>query len=86
MKLLTTLIYKNRKFYIVETENHLYLSIEDKYVDENGKLNKQLNGITMNANKYLPECIQETKMQVDVDELVANGMEINEAILKVVLG
>lgn len=86
MKNITTLVVRNRKFYIVKNEDGLYLSIEDKYVDENGKLNTTLNGITMKANKDLEDCIKQTKDQVEVDYLVSTGMDLIKAIQLVILG
>ena len=85
MKQITTLFARDRKFYIVQNADGYYLAIEDIYVDADGKLNKQLNGITMKANKILAECLEEVRTQVEVDYLVANGMELMEAIKQVVL-
>ena len=86
MKKITTLQARDRKFYIVKNDQGYYLAIENKYIDENGKLNTNLNGLQMNASKDLNECLKRTKDQIEVDFLVSNGMDALKAIQLVVLG
>ena len=72
----------SRTFYIVKKDEY-YLAIEDKYIDENGKLNKRLNGIQMNASKDMNTTIERTRKQVEVDRLVAEcGFTLNEALVQ----
>ena len=85
MKNITTLFARNRKFYIVQNEEGFYLGIEDKYVDENGRLTKQLNGLQMKANKDLNWCIKGIKDHVEVEYLIEQGMDPMEAIETVCL-
>lgn len=40
----------------------------------------------MNARTNLEDCLEETQRNVDVDELVAGGMDRQEAIVKVIKG
>jgi len=86
MKRVTTLKTNNRTFEIVKNEDGFYLAIEDKYIDKNGCLTKKLNGLNMKADKDLNKCLQKTKDQCEIDELIANGKSVEEAIKIVILG
>lgn len=48
-KILTTLIVEDTVFYIVK-KDEWYLAIDSKYVTD-GKINTQLNGLQMHAQK-----------------------------------
>lgn len=50
----------DRTFYIIK-KDEFYLAIEDKYIDENGKINKRLNGMQMNASKDMNTTIERTR-------------------------
>lgn len=86
MKNITTLNTEGRKFYIVQNDDGFYCAIEDKFVDENGKLTQKLNGLQMNANKNVADCINQTMSKCRIDTLVKNGMDVTTAIQKVILG
>lgn len=85
MKKITTLYVREREFYIVQNADGFYLAIEDKYVDGFGCLKQALNGLQMHASKKLENCIETTKLVVEVDYLVSKGMERNEA-MRIALG
>lgn len=65
-------ICRNREFTIIKDENDWYCAIEDKHITD-GKLNKELNGFQMHADKNLDECIKMTRNQVEIDYLVNKG-------------
>ena len=77
-KVLTTLLARNRKFYIIKFKGY-YCAVEDKYLDENMCLTQTLNGLQMHAMKEMSECIKSAKMSADVDYFMSQGHEFNEA-------
>lgn len=80
---MTTIIKKvtirDRHFTIVRNSDGFYCGIEDKYIDEDGRLNKTLNGFQMRANKVLSECIKGLTDEVNMDYLVSHGHTRAEA-------
>lgn len=77
---ITKLYVRGRQFFIVRNADGFYLAVEDKYIDKNGKCKQALNGLQMHAAKDLNNCIDTTKMCVEVDYLEAQGMSRNEAM------
>ena len=74
---------RDRHFVIVNKETEsgsMYLAIEDKYIDADGKLNTALNGLQMHASKDLNMCLNTTKDAVEVDYLVSTGMTRKQAL------
>ena len=66
MRTITKLIYRDRTFLIVSNAGY-YMAIEDKYIDENGKTNKNLNGLELNVDDTLLGCKNKVKMSVEYD-------------------
>lgn len=82
-KVITTLLVRNRKFYIVFHQEH-YCAIEDRYLDKEMKLTQSLNGFQMHAEKKLQDCIISTRNAVEVAYLVdEEGYDFNDALNKV---
>lgn len=82
MKAITTYIRGNRSFKIVkEMQNgeYWYMAIEDKYIDEDGRLNTSLNGGQMNASKDMNTCIDRVTKMVDFEYFKSQGMSDAEA-------
>lgn len=67
MKHITTLQYRGRTFEIVKNHGY-YMAIEDKYIDEDGKLTIELNGIKMHANESIDQTIQSVKGMIDLSD------------------
>lgn len=74
MKRITTLYTNGRKFEIVLFEN-MYCAVEDKYIDKDGKLNTKLNGLQMHAAGTVERCVEMTKIDCEVDELITSGID-----------
>ena len=70
---------RNRHFVIVKDNNGYYEAIEDKYIDENGKLTKQLSGLEMNGSHNLNLCLQNVKNSVEMEYLESQGYTKAEA-------
>ena len=75
---------RDEKFVIVHNEEGWYLAINTKYIDADGKLNRQLNGLQMFANKELKQTVRTVLMSVEVDYLMSTGMTDTEAVLEAV--
>ena len=75
---------RDEKFVIVRDEEGWYLAINTKYIDADGKLNRQLNGLQMFANKELKQTVRTVLMSVEVDYLMSTGMTDTEAVLEAV--
>ena len=73
-----TFTWRNRTFYVttitVEGGELRYISIEDKDVDADGKLTRQLNGFQMHMASTKELCIEHTKHEVDYDYYKSLGM------------
>ena len=81
MKLINTINYREREFYILKDSNGFW-GIESKYF-ENGKLTVQMNGITGNLNKTQEQTEKSVKDHIEYEFLVENGMDKMEALMKV---
>ena len=73
-------VVRNRNFVVVQYDDGWYGAIEDKYIDANGKLTKQLNGLQVHHNENLNDCLEMTRNTVEMDYLIANGKTWGEAI------
>lgn len=73
--------YRDRNFTIVKKDNY-YCAIEDKYIDENGKMKCRLNGLQMYASEVLDETIKRVQYSVDIDYYISQGMTKAEAFCK----
>lgn len=72
---------RGRHFTIVHSREHnMYLAIEDKYINEDGRLNTKLNGLQMHAGKTMDECINYVTDMVEVEYLVSQGHTKAEAM------
>ena len=95
-KVLTTLLARDRKFYITTWEGEIsgligtqkrYVAIEDKYLDKDMKLNRTLNGLQMHAEPTIEKCIEAVRTAVEVDYRVNKlGMSIESALYEVMFG
>ena len=90
MKHIATYIESGRTFEICKAEGlgdaDGYWAIEDKDIDESGRLKRQLNGISGHHSSSVAEAIQKVSNMVRCDALVAQGMDRMEAAWKVVNG
>lgn len=71
-------VVRDRHFTIV-LDGGFYQAIEDKFIDENGRLTKTLYGHQTFANEDLNMCLNNTKNMVEIDYLVAQGHSKAEA-------
>lgn len=74
------LMYKN-ECYVIAEKDGWYVPINKRYINKQGKLTKNIYG----GHKTINEAIQCIKDQVDVKELIDNGMDETEAIVKICL-
>ena len=90
MKRITTYIEAGRAFEICkatgEGKKDGYWAFEDKYIDENGRLTKDFNGISGFFTQSMEETIGLVSNCIKVDALVEAGMDRMEAAIKVVCG
>lgn len=76
--------YKGEEFVIVKTEGR-YMAINTKDIGDNGILTKTYYG----AHNTISECIEVTMRRIDLQELIAAGMDPIEAstiVLKKMIG
>ena len=78
-KVITKLFVRDEEFHIVYHMDR-YCAINTKYLDENGCTTKVLNGLDMHARETLQECIDEVRMSVEVQHMIAQGMTVEEAL------
>ena len=78
-KVITKLFVRNEEFHIVYHMER-YCAINTKYLDENGCLTQTLNGLQLHARPTLQECIEETRMSVECQHMIDNGMTVEEAL------
>lgn len=71
-----------QSFVVVKNDEGFYLAINKKYIDADGKLTRQLNGIQMHANKNLNDCLNSTMDACKIDYYVSQGMSREEAFQK----
>ena len=62
--------YKNRKFTIVKHESGMYMAIDHKYIDEDGRLTKTVRG----GHRTIEECITSTMYLVNYEAFKALGL------------
>ena len=86
VKLITTYYEGEKAFYILRDEENHFWAIEDKYVDENGHMKQEINGITGLRSKTPAEAIQKAHERIAYQKLIAQGMDKEEAIIKVMKG
>ena len=73
---------RDRHFTVV-LDKGFYQAIEDKYIDEDGRLTQTLWGYQTFANRDLNECLKGAQNRVEVDYLVSIGYTMAEAFVKV---
>ena len=82
----TTVIKKvssrGRNFVIVRHDGH-YCAVEDKYLDENNRLTKSLNGLQMYASVNFEVCVNSLLNAVEIEYLEGTGLSKAEAFSKV---
>ena len=71
---------RGQEYIVVKDEEGYYLSINKEYLDENGCLTQELNGLQMHASKDLNDCVNSTIADVEIEHLEAEGMTLEEAI------
>ena len=82
----TKLVTDSRLFYIVRN-GEFYCAIEDKELDEHGRLKRSLNGLQMYADRELAKCLQRVTDAVQIEKLMTeSGCTIEDAIQQVILG
>lgn len=69
---------RGRHFVIVKHQD-VFCAVEDKYIDENGKLNKALRGVELHPASKLEDCLNYVKDYVEVEYLVSQGHSRAEA-------
>lgn len=85
MRYIKTLTVKNKTFEIVKDDRG-YWAIEDKYFT-NGKLNKEVNGITGHLRDTLKGCIETATISAEIDYLInVENWDPTDAIEEVILG
>jgi len=78
MKLITTIYKRDREFYILK-DNNGFWGIESKHF-ENGKLTTRMNGLAGNLHKTREEIIKAVMDRIELDFLLASGMNAMEAL------
>ena len=79
MRKISTL-YAHGKTFIILKDSHGYWGIESKYVDKNGCLVENVNGLIGHLNKELRDTIRQCKRQALCDSLVERGYTLEDAI------
>ena len=86
IKKVSTLEYKGKKFVVVfSTQFNRYMTIAAEDIS-NGKLLKEYNGLVGRAEETEQEAIRSRKQAIDINELLAAGCTIQEAVEKVIGG
>lgn len=67
MQHITTYFERDRKFYIMLDEHRRYWSIESIFVDNNGKLKDQINGLTGLLSETYEQVIKRTHDRIEID-------------------
>lgn len=73
---------RNTHYVIVQDANKMFWAIDRKYINENGQLNVELNGITGHASMDLSETLKRAKQQADCNYYISLGLPRMEAICK----
>ena len=82
VKHITTYYESNREFYILRDEQDNFWAIEDKFVNEDGSMKQEINGITGLRSNTAAEAIQKAHDRVIFQNLLAQGMTKEEALTK----
>ena len=75
-----------RKFTICEDNEGFYWAIEDKHIDADGRINTTINGLSGFRSETEEECIERLSNFIQVEALVASGMDRMDATIKVLIG
>lgn len=81
MKKITTVISENRTF-IVARDERGYWGIEDKYIDADGKLAVQLNGVSGFLHDKLQDTVNAIIFQTRFDALIKQGLSFQDAAMQ----
>lgn len=68
MKHIRTFTYKGETFEVIKDGDNYYWAFNEKFIDENGRLTKEFNGITGHRNDNLKDTLCAVMTDVDVDE------------------
>ena len=78
-----TMVYsEGRRFYILKDEEKRFWAVEDKYIQK-GKLTKELNGLSGMMSSDCDNTIQMVINLTKVEKFVSQGMDLIEAMKKV---
>ena len=75
-----TLGIREQEYVVVKDDEGYYLAINKEYLDENGRLTRELNGLQMHASKDINACVNSTIADVEIEHLENEGMTLEEAI------
>lgn len=83
MQTITTDFHYRNHYFTIILDNGYYLAINHAYLT-NGRLNRQLNGFDMYADKELSGCISKLMNRLDYDYFIRRGLSKAEAISRTV--
>lgn len=81
-KKVTTYYESEREFIILQDEYNKFWAIEDKYIDDNGRLTQEINGITGLRSDTVAEAIEKAHQRIVYQGLIAQGYSMEEAFEK----
>jgi hypothetical protein len=82
MKRITTLHVEGHAFEIVYYKNY-YCAIDHKYIDDDGRLTQQLNGLQTFASKTKQECIDRACKYIQIEQMQNEGFTFEDAFKQV---
>ena len=82
VKHITTYQEGERKFLILKDEQGKFWAIEEQFVDEQGKLTQEINGITGLRSNSAQEAIERAHQRIVYQGLIAQGYSMEEALDK----
>ena len=82
MNKIDKITYMGREFQILKDERGFW-AIESKYI-KNGKLTKEFNGISGLLSKTAEDAKSKVRQRVEIDALVASGMDATIATIDVI--
>ena len=68
------------KRYLIAKDDHGYWGLDENLFDETGRMKSPVNGIQGRLSRTLQECINSCKMDAEVSDMVANGIELMDAL------
>ena len=68
MKHVTTFNYKNNVYEVIKDNDGFYWAFNEKYIDEDGRLTKQFNGITGHRNDNVNDTLIAVMNEVDIEK------------------